>query len=94
MSDTKTYGITAGELDSFIQRIERLEEEKSNLSSDIRDVFTQAKGHGFDVKVMKQIIRLRRLEPHEREEAEMLLRTYMAALGMVVESDEDDSSSD
>ena len=76
-------GIAAGQLRSFIERIERLEEEKKGISDDIRDVFAEAKGNGFDTKIMRQVIRLRKQEPNERQEAEAILDLYMHALGMV-----------
>ncbi|MGE4218067.1 MAG: DUF2312 domain-containing protein [Alphaproteobacteria bacterium] len=75
-------GITGAHLRSYIERIERLEEEKKALADDIRDVFAEAKGNGFDVKVMRQVLKLRKLEPADRQEQEMLLETYLAALGM------------
>jgi len=75
-------GVAAGQLRSFIERIERLEEEKKGISDDIRDVFAEAKGNGFDVKVMRQVIRLRKKEPSERQEEEAILDLYMHALGM------------
>lgn len=73
-------------LSSFIARIERLEEEKAGIASDIKDVYAEAKGAGFDPKIMKQIVRLRKMKAEDRAEAQMLLDTYMAALGMAVES--------
>jgi uncharacterized protein (UPF0335 family) len=78
----ETGGVAAGQLRSFIERIERLEEEKKGLSDDIRDVFAEAKGNGFDTKVMRQVIRLRKKEPAERQEEEAILDLYMHALGM------------
>jgi uncharacterized protein (UPF0335 family) len=77
-----TGGVAAGQLRSFIERIERLEEERKGLSDDIRDVFAEAKGNGFDTKVMRQVIRLRKKEPAERQEEEAILDLYMHALGM------------
>ena len=79
---SNTGGVAAGQLKSFVERIERLEEEKKGLSDDIRDVFAEAKGQGFDTKVMRQVIRLRKKEPAERQEEEALLDLYMHALGM------------
>ena len=73
---------TRQQLKSFIERIERLEEEKAALSGDIKDVYNEAKGTGFDVKVMRHVIRLRKQNISERQEMEALLETYMAALGM------------
>ncbi len=75
-------GIAADRLRSFIERIERLEEEKGNISKDIKDVYSEAKGTGFDVKIMRQIIRLRKQEEHVRKETEELLDLYKRALNM------------
>jgi uncharacterized protein (UPF0335 family) len=71
-----------GKLRSFIERIERLEEEKAALGADIREIYAEAKGRGFDTKVMRQVVRLRKLEPADREEQELLAENYMIALGM------------
>lgn len=73
------------QLKAFIERIERLEEEKQALAADIRDVYSEAKGTGFDTKVMRQIIRLRKQNVSERQEQEALLDTYLAALGMAID---------
>ena len=70
-------------LRAFIERIERLEEEKAALAADIREIFAEAKSAGFDTKAMRAIIRLRKQDDHERMEQEALLTTYMHALGMV-----------
>lgn len=79
----ETMDATAGErLRSFIERIERLEEEKANITSDIRDVYAEAKSSGFDPAIMRAVIRLRRKEPHERQEEEELLDLYRAAIGL------------
>lgn len=75
-------GFTAGQLRSLIERIEKLEEEKAALAADIREVYAEAKGAGFDVKIMRQVIRVRKLDRAEQQEQEALLETYMAALGM------------
>ncbi|MBI1383601.1 MAG: DUF2312 domain-containing protein [Rhizobiales bacterium] len=77
---------TQKQLRAFIERIERLEEEKAALASDIKDVFAEAKAIGFDVKVMRQVIRLRKQEAHVRKENELLLATYLHALGMDAEA--------
>jgi len=74
--------IAADQLRLLIERIERLEEEKSGIADDIKDVYAEAKSTGFDVKTMRTIIRLRKMEKHHRDEAEMLLETYKAALGL------------
>lgn len=78
-----TGGVSGEYLRGYIERIERLEEEKAGLAADIRDVYAEAKGNGFDAKTMRQIIKLRKLETHEREEQETLLDIYMQALGML-----------
>ena len=70
-------------LKAIIERIERLEEEKKTISDDIRDVYAEAKGNGFDVKALRAVIRLRKQEPQERNEQQMILETYMQALGML-----------
>lgn len=74
--------IAADQLRLFIERIERLEEEKKGITDDIRDAYTEAKATGYDVKTMRAIVRLRRLENHARQEAEALLETYKNALGL------------
>ena len=71
------------QLKSIIERIERLEEEKKTISDDIRDVYAESKGNGFDVKALRTIIRLRKQDPNERQEQESILETYMQALGML-----------
>jgi uncharacterized protein (UPF0335 family) len=71
------------QLKSIIERIERLEEEKKAISDDIRDVYAESKGNGYDVKALRTIIRLRKQDPDERAEAETILDTYMQALGML-----------
>ncbi len=75
-------GIAAAKLKSYVERIERLEEEKAALAADIREVFAEAKGNGFDAKIMRQVIRLRKMETNDRQEQEHLLELYMRALGM------------
>ena len=75
-------GVAAGQLRSFVERIERLEEEKKGVADDIRDVFAEAKGNGYDTKVMRQVVRLRKKDAAERQEEEALLDLYMHALGM------------
>ena len=74
--------VAAGQLRAFIERIERLEEEKQTIADDIKEVFAEAKGTGFDTKAMRTIIRLRKKDKAEREEEEAMLDLYMAALGM------------
>lgn len=74
--------VAAGQLRAFIERIERLEEEKKTIADDIKDVYAEAKGTGFDVAAIRQIVRLRKQDPAERQEAESILDLYKAALGM------------
>lgn len=74
--------VAAGQLRAFIERIERLAEEKKTIADDIKDVFAEAKGTGFDTKAMRQIIRDRKKDPVERQEEEAILDLYKAALGM------------
>ncbi len=81
-SKSNTGGIAADRLRSIIERIERLEEERKALGSDIKDIFAEAKSAGFDVKVIRQIIRIRKQEPADVEEQETLLDVYRRALGM------------
>ena len=73
----------AGQLRAFIERIERLEEEKKTIADDIKEVFAEMKGTGFDTKAVRAIIRMRKQDQAERQEAEAILDLYMAALGMV-----------
>ncbi len=71
------------QLKAIIERIERLEEEKKTISEDIRDVFAEAKGNGYDVKALRTIVRMRKQDANERQEQETILETYMQALGML-----------
>jgi uncharacterized protein (UPF0335 family) len=70
------------QLKSLVERVERLEEEKTALSGDIREVYAEAKGNGFDTKIVRQVVRLRKLDSSQREEQDALLDLYMSALGM------------
>ncbi len=74
--------VAADQLRQFIERVERLEEEKKGISEDITDVYLEAKANGYDGKIMRQIVRLRKMQPHDRQEMEAILQTYLAALGM------------
>ncbi|PWC81272.1 DUF2312 domain-containing protein [Azospirillum sp. TSH64] len=76
-------GIAAERLKSFVERIERLLEEQRGLQEDIKDVFAEAKGTGFDTKIMRQVIRLRKMDKADRQEQEAVLELYKEALGMV-----------
>jgi uncharacterized protein (UPF0335 family) len=82
MSKTKTGGVESTKLRSYVERIERLDEDKAGIASDIRDVFAEAKSNGFDVKAMRQILKLRKMKANERNEAEYMLDLYKRALGM------------
>jgi uncharacterized protein (UPF0335 family) len=82
VADVAETGVAAEELKQFIERIERLEEEKKAIADDVKDVFAEAKGRGFDTKAIRTIVRLRSKEPHEREEEEAILELYKSALGM------------
>ena len=77
-----TENVSAEQLRLFIERIERLEEDKKGIADDIKDVYAEAKGTGFDTKTMRAIIRLRKMEAAARQEAEALLDTYKTALGL------------
>jgi uncharacterized protein (UPF0335 family) len=78
MSDT----VAADQLRLFIERIERLEEEKKGIADDVKDVYSEAKANGYDVKTMRAIVRLRRMEKNARQEADALLETYRQALNL------------
>lgn len=78
--NTDVGGLAVDRLRSLIERIERLNEEKVALESDIRDIFAEAKSAGFDVKIMREIIKLRKMNAADREEQEFLLETYCKAL--------------
>ena len=75
-------GIAGDQLRAYIERIERLEEEKAALAADVREVFAEAKGNGFDVKIMRQVLRLRKMDGDDRAEEEALLDIYKRAIGM------------
>jgi uncharacterized protein (UPF0335 family) len=75
-------GIAAKRLRTFIERIERLEEEKAALAADIREVYAEAKSDGFDAKTMRQVVKLRKMDSSDRQEQEALLDLYKAALGL------------
>ncbi len=83
MSDTVTMVTSdGGKLASYIERIERIEEERKELGADMREIFAEAKGNGFDVKVMRQILRLRKMTPADRAETEFLREEYKKLLGI------------
>jgi uncharacterized protein (UPF0335 family) len=74
--------VAADQLRLFIERIERLEEEKKGVADDVKDVYAEAKANGYDTKTMRSIVRLRKMEKHARDEADALLETYRNALGL------------
>lgn len=87
MSDTpgighNSKGVTGAQLKSIIERIERLDEERKGLGADIREIYAEAKGNGFDAKAIRQIVKLRKMNPKDRAEQEALLDTYKSAIGM------------
>jgi uncharacterized protein (UPF0335 family) len=84
MSETEAIGGNAKEqLRSIVERVERLEEEKKTLAEDVRGIYTEAKGNGYDVKALRTIVRLRKQDANEQAEQETILETYMQALGMI-----------
>ncbi len=78
-----TDNVSAAQLTQYLERIERLEEEKRGIADDIKDVYGEAKSTGFDAKTIRAIVRLRRMEKHHRDEADALLETYRNAIGLV-----------
>jgi uncharacterized protein (UPF0335 family) len=84
-----TGNLARDHLRAFIERIERLEEEKATLMEDIREIYAEAKGTGFDPKIMRQVVRIRKIEPDQRQEQEYVLDTYLSALGMLEQSGEE-----
>lgn len=78
----KVGGVAASQLRSFVERIERLEDEKQALTNDIREIYSEAKGAGFDVKVLRQVVRLRKMDAHDRSQMEAVLDVYKRALDM------------
>ena len=80
--EEQTGGISGARLRSFIQRIEKLEEDKAAIGEDLKEVFAEAKGTGFDTKIIRQIVRLRKIEVEKRRENDELLDLYMSAIGM------------
>lgn len=82
MADVADTGIAADELKQFIERLERLEEEKSGIAGDIKEVFAELKGRGFDAKAVREILRIRKKDQAERQEEGAILELYLQALGM------------
>ena len=83
ITETDTQTVAAGQLRAFVERIERLHEERNTLGDDLKEVYSEAKGTGFDTKAIKTIVRLRKMDPSQRQEEETILDLYKAALGMV-----------
>ncbi|MCI5049727.1 MAG: DUF2312 domain-containing protein [Rickettsiales bacterium] len=82
-------GVSGDQLRSYIERIEKLEEEKAGIATDIREVFAEAKANGFDTKTMRQVLKLRKMEHAERDELEHMLDLYKRVLGMIPDLDEE-----
>lgn len=83
MTETTTQTVAAAQLLAFIERVERLEEEKKNVTDDIKEVFAEMRGNGFDTRAVREIIRIRKQDAAEREEADATLTMYLSALGML-----------
>lgn len=79
---TDAEGVAADRLKSFIERVERLEEEKASITHDVREVYSEAKAAGFDTKIMRQVVKLRKMDSQDREEQRTLLDMYLGALGI------------
>ena len=90
MATVSPDSVAQDQLRAFIERIERMEEEKKAISDDIKEIYAEAKGNGFDIKVLRQIVRIRKQDHAERMEQEALLELYMAALGMAAAPREED----
>jgi uncharacterized protein (UPF0335 family) len=81
--DNPSSRFASDQLKAIVERIEHLEQEKKAISDDIRDVYAEAKGNGYDAKALRAVVRMRRQDKHEREEEEAILQTYLEALGMI-----------
>lgn len=90
MSTVSPDSVAQDQLRAFIERIERLEEEKAAITEDVKEVYAEAKGNGFDSKVLREIIRIRKMDHNERMEQEALLELYMTALGMAAAPADDE----
>ncbi|MHB1101540.1 MAG: DUF2312 domain-containing protein [Devosia sp.] len=90
MATVSTESVAQDQLRAFIERIERMEEEKKAIADDIKEIYAEAKGNGFDIKVLRQIVRIRKQDHAERMEQEALLELYMAALGMAAAPRQED----
>jgi uncharacterized protein (UPF0335 family) len=87
-----TESVAQDQLRAFVERIERMEEEKKAIADDIKEIYAEAKGNGFDTKVLRQIIRIRKQDHNERLEQEAILDLYMAALGMYAEAPREEAA--
>ena len=83
VKDANAVRFAKHQLKAFVERVERLEEEKAATAGDIKEVYAEAKGNGFDTNAIRTVVRLRKLDINERKEAEAILETYLAALGML-----------
>lgn len=83
LDDNATHSFAKDQLKALIERIERLEEEKKAIADDIKDIFAEAKGNGFDVKALRTVLRMRKQDANERAEQQTILETYLQALGML-----------
>lgn len=86
---SNTESVAQDQLRAFIERIERMEEEKDAISTDIKEIYAEAKGNGFDTKVIRLLVRIRKMDANERAEQEAVLEMYMSALGMVAAPERD-----
>lgn len=89
---SNAHGVARDQLRAFIERIERLEEEKQTIADDIKDVYGEAKSMGYDTKIMKKVVGLRKKDDQERMEEDLILDTYLSALGMIPGAAEDDDA--
>lgn len=83
MADSNKVSFAHGQLKAIVERIERLEEEKKTIAADIKEVYAEAKGNGFDTKILRKVISIRKKDADERQEEEAMLDVYLEALGMV-----------
>lgn len=89
---TSSQGVSRDQLKSYVARIERLEEEKKGLADDLKDVYAEAKAFGFDIKILRKVISMRKQDANERAEQEAILDIYLAALGMLPSDAIDESN--
>ena len=94
MTKARAGGVAVDQLKSIISRVERLEEEKAGLAANLRDVFAEAKGGGWDVKAIRTVIKLRKMDANERQEQENVLDVYLHALNMIPDSEDEGTGAD